>query len=195
MDNDVKRKKIDIIYQDVLGEVGDILKKLEEVQRDVTTTKETSAAHIQELESIFTTFHEETFDVIRQQLMENMELLKKAVDERTLASTEAAKADIQKAAIAFLPEISKNITETIKSVFDREMESSIEAVRTNIAALKKEAATVEFKLNNAVKAAQERIEEIQPNSKWEGLIYAMIGSGVGAVSMVIAISIGGIHVS
>jgi hypothetical protein len=50
-------------------------------------------------------------------------------------------------------------------------------------------------LNKEINNTKNRLADIQPSSKWEGLIYGMIGAGIGAITMAIAISFGGIHVS
>jgi|UPI00055A0E1B archaellum component FlaC len=191
----LQRRKIDVLYQDILGEVNDLLIKIDGQKQDVSKATESLKNIVPELENVFTTFHEDTLAVMNQQMVDNLASMQKSIDANLAASIEAAKIDIGQAASNYLTNVCKDITTNIQQALNAGIASSLNEIKLNIESANKDVSVVQNKLIKSLKDAKERTDEIQPTTKWESLIYGLVGGCIGGIAISVAISFGGIHVS
>lgn len=194
-ENSLPRKKIDILYEDILGDINDLVQKIDSQKLDVSAANENLKTTLQEIETVFTTFHEDTLAALNQQMVENLATVQKVIDSTVSLSKEAAKDEIEQAANVYLDNVREKINVIVGKVLNSAMEASHEEIKNDLAGLHKEVGAAQGKLIQALKNAKDMADSIEPNSKWETLMYGLFGGALGGVILTIAISFGGIHVS
>ena len=128
-------------------------------------------------------------------MADTQEILRRAIDAQVLAATETAKNDIQLAAIGFLREIGAEVGRTVQNAVHNHLDETVSELKKQMAVVTKEAEIAQNKLIRGLSEAKTRVDEVQPQAKWEIFAYGLVGSAIGSIAMVIAISFGGIHIS
>lgn len=100
-------------------------------------------------------------------LLEIRKLVSEHVKNEVGKSKELVKADMQAAAVEAL-------------------KGGVDATSLSISKMEQAYIAAHNKLLLSLEKAEQRVDEIQPMAKWECLIYAMLGSAVGALAMVLA---------
>jgi predicted methyltransferase len=66
------------------------------------------------------------------------------------------------------------------------LKGGVDATSLSISKMEKAYIAAHDRLLLSLEKAEQRVDEIQPMAKWEGFIYAMLGSAVGALAMLLA---------
>lgn len=196
------RKKLDILYQDVLGEISDLVERIDKQKSDIANTTEVLESHRKDLEAAFTSLQEETLADIRQHMADSYEMMRRTIDANIAAESEAAKRDIKDAVAGYLDEIFKGIVINVQQALNsgvsvsineqRQMlESAQEALLSTVSKARKDFETVQSQVIKGLNDAKEMADGITAASKWEVFTYGLIGSGVGGFLMVIAMLLRG----
>ncbi|WP_434152221.1 hypothetical protein ACR2R6_23460 (plasmid) [Methylocaldum gracile subsp. desertum] len=196
------RKKIDIIYQDILGEISELVGRIEKQKTDIANITEFLENHRKDLEAAFTTLQEETLTEIRQHMADSYEMMRRTIDANIAAESEAAKLDIKNAASGYLDEVLKGLVACIQQSLNSGVSASIneqrqaienvqEALLSSVSKARKDFEAAKIQLIKGVNDAKERTDGITGANKWEVFTYGLIGSGVGGFLMVIAMLLRG----